>query len=237
MPSRRGMPSPAPVGAPRARMRWAGVAFLHWRCPPEALGGRLPPGVALDVRDGAAWVSAVALTLRRIRVLGLPAWPEVPELNLRTYATLGGRPGIVFLAVDAPRAAVPLGRAQGFPYHAARVGVGLDGADSRPHAGPRFAARWGPNREADGPLDRFLTERYCAWGKRRGRLVRADVAHEPFPLHRVQALVTAWGRLPEPLQGRQPDLAHWSRGVEAVCGVARRAKAERSPSPPSPPQP
>ncbi|HEX2066219.1 MAG TPA: DUF2071 domain-containing protein, partial [Candidatus Thermoplasmatota archaeon] len=152
------------------------MAFLHWRCPPGALAGRLPPAVTLDAQEGSTWVSAVALTMRRIRVLGLPAWPQVPELNLRTYATRAGRPGIVFLDVDAPRTAVPLGRLQGLPYHAAQVDVGPGGADVRPRSGPRFAARWRPGREADDAPDRFLTERYCATSARTRRPRRSAQA-------------------------------------------------------------
>jgi uncharacterized protein YqjF (DUF2071 family) len=211
-------------------MRWEEVAFLHWRCPPDALAGRLPAGVALDLRDEEAWVSAVAFTMRRIRVAGLPAWPEVPELNLRAYAVHAGRPGIVFLAIDAPRGAALLGRTQAVPYRSARVDVALDGIDSRPLEGPRFAARWRPGREVDGSVDRFLTERYCAWTARRGHLARADVEHAPFPLQAAKATVTAWGSLPGPLKGRQPDLAHWSPGVAVACGPVRRVKA--SPAPP-----
>jgi uncharacterized protein YqjF (DUF2071 family) len=234
MPSRQGMPAPAPVAGLRVRMRWADVAFLHWRVEAQEVEAALPAGVAPDAFDGSAWVSALAFRMRRIRAFGLPVSPAVPELNLRTYARHAGRPGIVFLAIDAPRAATLLGRAQGLPYHRARVDLANDGVDCRPPDGPRFAAAWRPRGEADAALDRFLTERYCAWTTWRGRLARVDVAHEPFPLQAAQAKVRAWGRLPPVAQGRQPDLAHWSPGVPVVCGRVRPlpAAAVGSPAPP-----
>lgn len=54
----------APVRAPASYQRWDGITFLHWPYPPAVVGALLPPGLVVDVLDGAAWVGLTPFAMR-----------------------------------------------------------------------------------------------------------------------------------------------------------------------------
>jgi uncharacterized protein YqjF (DUF2071 family) len=226
-------------------MDWLDALFVHWPVAPAALRDKLPPGVELDVFGGSAWIGIVAFRIARARARGVPArlgLPAFGEINVRTYATAGGTPGVVFLSLDAAsRATVAAGRALHLPYHRARVAVAWDGArcayrtertGARAAAPARFAAEARVDAAervaAPGSLEHRLVERYCFYTvNRRGRTVRGDVLHPPWPLHDATAviaentLLAAAGVTPPP--GVAP-LVHASPGVatRALALVAAR---------------
>jgi len=81
---------------------WERVVFLHFVIAPDLLC--LPDGIELELYDGKAVVSLVALTMRRFRPCRRVslAWllrPVVCQrfLNLRTYVRCQGEPGALFL--------------------------------------------------------------------------------------------------------------------------------------------
>src|SRR5262249_3186317 len=99
--------APAPPAGGRRPWRWSqhwhDLLFAHWQVPAARLRRHLPAGLDLDTWEGTAWVSVVAFRLG-VRLRGLP--PLGPgsnflELNLRTYARLGGEPGVFFLSIHA----------------------------------------------------------------------------------------------------------------------------------------
>lgn len=208
-------------------MGWRDAAFLHWRVPAEALRPLVLEGLAIDTFGGDAWVSAVAFRMVGTRLGPVPlGTADFPELNLRTYVTRDGVPGVWFLQIDAAdRTFCVLGRRMGMPYRHARFKLGTDGVRSEPgDGGAPFAATWLPGaRPADAALDAFLVERYAAYGRLGGKLVRADVRHDPWPLEAANARLLAAGALPAAVASRQPDLAHTSRGVEVSAARAKKA--------------
>src|SRR4029079_571959 len=68
-----------------ADRRW--VAMLNYPVSPELLEPLVPPGTAIDLWQGAAYVSVVGFLFERIRVLGLPlpTHRRFEEVNLRFY--------------------------------------------------------------------------------------------------------------------------------------------------------
>jgi uncharacterized protein YqjF (DUF2071 family) len=83
---------------------WHNLLFAHWPVSPEILKPSIPAPLELDTRDGRAWLGVVAFRLSKIRLHGLPEIGLVShfnEINLRTYVTLGGKPGVLFLSMDA----------------------------------------------------------------------------------------------------------------------------------------
>ena len=165
------------------------------------------------------------------------------EINVRTYASVrGGKPGVWFFSLDAadPGAVEIARRAVHLPYYRARITTSCD-AGGAAYAGQRtdrrapaarFAAQAafaGAERyAARGTLEHFLVERYCFYTvDPRGRTVRGDVAHEPWPLRDARAsietntLLAAAGI--EPLAA-QP-LVHASAGVHARVDAAARRLA------------
>jgi len=83
---------------------WHDLLFAHWPVDKERLRAKLPPGIALDLFDGQAWLGVVPFRMSNVAPRGLPALPWVsafPELNVRTYVTRDGKPGVYFFSLDA----------------------------------------------------------------------------------------------------------------------------------------
>lgn len=198
-------PWPMPEEPWVMRMRWSELLFAHWTVEPSILRAAVPEGLELDVRDGRAWLGVVPFRMSDVAPRGVPAVPgisEFPELNLRTYVTAGGRPGVWFFSLDAAnRLAVRLARAAfHLPYMDARMRCersdrGISYESTRTHRGaPAAALRVeyrpvGPVfRSATGSLEQWLTERYCLYAAdRRGRIHRGEIHHEPWPLQPAEA--------------------------------------------------
>jgi len=84
--------------------RWENLLFAHWRVEPAAIASKIPRGLTLDLREGAAWVAVTPFVITRLRLRGLPPIPgasRFPELNVRTYVTAGAKPGVWFFSLDA----------------------------------------------------------------------------------------------------------------------------------------
>jgi uncharacterized protein len=200
-------PSPLPDGPWVMGQSWARLLFAHWRVPAEALRRTVPESVPLDERDGSAWLAITPFVVRGLRARGLPPAPfagRFAELNVRTYTTIDGRPGIYFLSLDAASRLAVAGarRLYRLPYFHARMSVHETGgrieyrsrracADA-PNAVLR--AEYGPTGPAfealPGTLEHFLTERYCLFTvDGRGRLRRTDIHHGPWRLHPASATI------------------------------------------------
>jgi uncharacterized protein YqjF (DUF2071 family) len=179
---------------------WTNLLFAHWPVSPSVLRPLIPRGLTLETVQGSAWVGITPFVLTRLRPRGLPPIPglsEFPEINVRTYVTAGGKPGVFFFSLDAAhRPAVIAARAlYSLPYHRARMTVCVNGdtveyASTRavrgmPPAEFRATYRPAPNAAMPCPdaLTTWLTERYCLYAlDRRSRLHRAEIHHVPWPL-------------------------------------------------------
>lgn len=84
-------------------MRWRHVLFENYPVDPATVAARLPDALAVDTFDGQAWLSVVPFVNADVRPRGLPATLglDLPELNLRTYVTCDGEPGVYFFSLDA----------------------------------------------------------------------------------------------------------------------------------------
>jgi hypothetical protein len=190
--------------------RWTDLLFAHWPMDPAALRRVVPPSLPLDLFDDKAWISIAAFFLSHLRARWLPALPfvsEFPELNVRTYVTLGGKPGVYFFSLDAGSAlAVAAARATYFlPYFRANMNIraAADGTlqydsrrtDTRGEAAA-LSARYRPtgpiSRAKPGSLDHWLTERYCLYSiDHAARVRRAEIHHHPWPLQPAAAQIGA----------------------------------------------
>jgi hypothetical protein len=184
---------------------WLDLLFAHWRVDAEQLRRVVPPGLELETIDGSAWIGVTPFEVRALRLrLTVPA-PYVsifPELNVRTYVTVDGKPGIYFLSLDAGSrlAVVTARRSYRFPYFHARMSVRRDGeaihydSERLPGSGPpaRFEASYTPRGKpfvgVPGSLEWKLTERYCAYTlDEKGRTLRAEIHHRPWELREAEA--------------------------------------------------
>jgi uncharacterized protein len=204
--------------------RWVDVLFAHYPLPLDVVRARVPAALELDAFDGRAWVSVVAFRIDPFRTRGLPLEMRFPELNLRTYVTLGGFPGVYFFSLDAASMSAVLGARTMFRlnyYHAAISVTGhgrIEFVSRRlepPRADFRASYRVAGEPLVGGPgsLDDWLVERYCLYAARTGgKTFRVQVHHLPWVLQPASAeiepasLFTAAG-LPTP---ESPPLLHFS---------------------------
>ena len=223
-------PWPCPERPWAWRQTWLDLCFLHWRCEPELLRPLVPPGLEVDTFDGSAWIGVVPFRMRAVtprRVPPLPGISAFPELNLRTYVRAGDRPGVWFDSLDiTKRLPVWVARTRfHLPYFRADMRCERDGeavsySSRRLDRGTAtFEARYEPvgavALSRPGTLEHFLTERYCLFAcSRRGRLVRGDIHHLPWPLQpaRCELVRNEW----------RPPFAAALAGEPESCLLARR---------------
>jgi uncharacterized protein YqjF (DUF2071 family) len=216
---------------------WVDLLFAHWRVPGELLERVVPGQLPLDTYEGDAWLGITPFRVEGLRLQGttpVPLLSSFPEINVRTYVTVGGRPGIHFLSLDAGSSAAVLAarRSYRLPYFRSRIarskndGGFLFDASRISSDGPpaRFKARYGPEGaelpRRPGSLERWLAERYCLYTlNERGEVLRGEIHHPPWPLQRAWAEIevntmTAGHGIPlegEPLLhfSRRQDVALW----------------------------
>ena len=220
---------------------WEDLLFAHWQVDADALRRLLPDAVRLQTHEGAAWLGMTPFRVSALRLRGtlpLPGVSSFLELNVRTYVTAGGKPGIWFFSLDASsRLAVEAARrTYKLPYFQARIGatpkgewIEYESARVGNGGGPHvFSARYRPSGEVfsaePGSLEEFLAERYCLYTvDERGRLHRVEIHHPPWPLQPAEAAVElntmAPGDLSLPAEG---PLLHFARVQDVVIWPLRR---------------
>src|ERR671917_113023 len=178
-------PYPVPSGPWALSMRWHDLLFMHWPVRENVLRPLIPSALTLDTFDGSAWLGVVPFRMSGVRPRSLPRVPwlsDFPELNVRTYVTAEGKPGIWFFSLDAHNPiAVRLARVTfSLPYFDAEMSCHVVGDEVRyrsvrTHRGAkdaRFAGRYRPVggsfNSRPGTLEHFLTERYCLYSASRG---------------------------------------------------------------------
>jgi uncharacterized protein YqjF (DUF2071 family) len=212
-------PFPPPSRPHVGVMRWHDLLFAHWPVDAEHVRHAMPAPLRpyLDVREGAAWVGVVPFWMSNVtgRLLPpIPGFSTFPELNVRTYVTIGGKPGVFFFSLDCTNLSAVMGARTlySLPYFQARiavwsdrqVGVHMPGfapparaevryvcERSEPPLPAQFRGSYRATGEVNHPqrgsLEEFLVERYCLYTTRRGQVLRADIHHLPWPLQPAEA--------------------------------------------------
>jgi uncharacterized protein YqjF (DUF2071 family) len=182
---------------------WRDVLLAHWAVPVHELRRVVPEVLPIDTFGGQAWIAVTPFEVSGLRARGTPPAPVISrfaEINVRTYTTLGGRPGIYFFSLDAASwLAVAAARwIYRLPYFRARIALErLDGEiryrSARVDGDARLRLRYRPAGEPlaakPGTLEYFLTERYCLYTVGRGGVRRAEIHHPPWPLQPAHASI------------------------------------------------
>jgi uncharacterized protein YqjF (DUF2071 family) len=209
---------------------WERLAFLHWPVDRGLLSSVLPPGIELDEFDGSAWIGVTPFEVHSFRLrltLPTPFISTFPEINVRTYVTSEGKPGIWFLSLDTSNclAVQAARRTYRLPYHHADQAVHrrdgwIEFASRRDDA--RFAGRYRPagpvNHAEAGTFEHFAAERYCLYTlNERQELLRGDIHHRPWPLQPAEVEIAGNSMArPYGIELTGDPRAHYAERVDVV---------------------
>jgi len=184
---------------------WNDLLFAHYPVRSETISHLIPPELTLDTFEGEAWISITPFALANMRLRRLPPIPgtdDFCELNVRTYVTAEGKPGIWFFSLDAGNSLAVWGARRAFhlPYFRARMTCKTEQgithySSRRTHAqSPPAELRvdYHPtsavNQARAGTLAHWLAERYCLYSRDRyGKVYRGEIHHVPWPLQDAEA--------------------------------------------------
>jgi uncharacterized protein YqjF (DUF2071 family) len=235
-------PWPVPERPWAIRMRWRELLFAHWKVDAPVIAALIPRGLQLDLFEGCCYVGAVPFLMEGVTPRFVPPIPGLhafPELNLRTYVTAGGKPGVWFFSLDAGQkiAVRTARRLFHLPYFDAKfeiraTGEGVEYSATRTHSGSpeaRFSASYRPMgpvyQTRPGTLEEWLTARFCLYSAdRAGRLYRGEIDHDPWPLQQAQAdvKINTLGSGPGIEMQGTPELLHFARSIEVRAWMIQR---------------
>ena len=234
-------PWPLPSRAWRWRQSWCDLLFAHWPVPTRTLQPLVPDGLEVEEFEGTSWIGVVPFRMEGVMHRPLPDMPFIsafPELNLRLYVQVGGKPGVFFLSLDAANALavwagrrlfhLPYFRSRSELHHEAEA-IRFESRRCKNPSGLAFASTYQPESEpyesTPGSLEHWLTERYCLYAQSpRGELFRTEVHHHPWPLQRAKAEIDRNELFsPHGLRSEEsPPLLHFSRRVDVVAWSPER---------------
>jgi uncharacterized protein len=220
---------------------WNDLLFAHWPLPVEVLRPVVPAALPLDTWDGQAWIGVVPFWMSGVRprwVPPLPRFSTFPELNVRTYVTVGGKPGVYFFSLDARNPIAVAAARLGFnlPYFNARMSTWwrnewVEYRSARTHRDAHPATLIGHYRPTGdvqlaepGSLADFLTARYALYTVRGTSVSRLEIDHVAWPLQPAEAdfeTNTMLSQLGLAVPG-VPPLLHFARKMEMVGWLPER---------------
>lgn len=223
-------PFPLPSAPWIMTQTWHHLLFAHWPVSAAYIKEFTPSPLTVDTLDGCAWAGIVPFDMSNIHLRGIPPIPgtsRFPEINVRTYVTHRGKPGVFFFSLDAAHllAVIAARKVLSLPYYQARIHVQQTGDDvlyhsqriHRPSYPASFQARYAPTSDtfyaSPDSLEQWLTERYCLYTYDDRYLYRGDIHHLPWKLQHAHAEITQnsmFSPLRFPLMSDQP-LFHYAK--------------------------
>lgn len=214
---------------------WNNVWFIHLPVSSESLRHLIPQRLQIDTYQGQAWIGIVLFVMEGIYLRGVPVklFPSFPEINVRTYVTFNGKPGVFFLSLDAEHwVTYTLGKKwfrlpyfyshiaalnenQSFTYHCVR----------KDRLSPPAAFNGTVTPVSDvyfskpGTLEYWLIERYRLFSvDSKGRIYSGEIHHVPWPLQKGEGAITMNTLISPfhaaPVTDAKP-IFHFSSGVNA----------------------
>jgi uncharacterized protein len=230
-------PWPMPESPWLMTQTWHDLLFAHWPVDVKVLREHVPPGFEIDTFDAQAWVAVVPFRMTNVAPRGVPALPWVsafPELNVRTYVRVNGRPGVYFFSLDAANP-VAVGVARTLvhlPYFTADMETEhkegwityRSRRTSTKGTSAELVTRYRPvgavTPPVEGTLEHFLTERYCLFTVDKSfHAYSLDIHHPRWPLQTAEAEITV-NTMADAAGIRLPSMApllHFSKRQDMVA--------------------
>ncbi|MFN2744557.1 YqjF family protein [Bacillus sp. z60-18] len=194
-------PFPLPKGPWIMAQTWNDVLFAHWPVEPAAIRGKIPADLELETLNGKAWIGILPFLLTDLRARFLPPIPVIsrfPEVNIRTYVTYQGVPGVYFFSLDAGSRLAALSARHYFHLPYFHADISFNKEDSRIRFFSRrsdskavFHTSYGPLSDPfsaqKGTLEYWLTERYRLYTAHNRRIYYEDIHHSQWTLQEAEA--------------------------------------------------
>ena len=227
-------PWPLPSNNWLLNQRWLNLLFVHWEIEASYLRSQIPEPLEIDTFDGKAWIAVVPFDMKDVTLRGAPPLPPLsnfPEINVRTYVSYKGKPGVWFFSLDVPKR-IPVWIARTcfhLPYRFGKVETSETGglvSYSHDCQGERFEATYRglePLDAKQGTFEHWATERYCLYCQsNRGKLFRTEVQHPKWPLQIADVNMEHNSLIhPFPVGNRHPSLL-FSRDLHVVAFPPKR---------------
>lgn len=198
-------PWPLPEGPWVQKHTWCNILFAHWAVPVEVVRPLVPQKLELDTWAGTARFAITPFCISGARLRGTPAVPFLstfPEVDVRTYVRLDGKPRVFYFSLEAPNPVLTAAARLVYhmPYVEAEVTSEVEGESIRLRSCRTgrngMAAEWEasyrpvskPFEAKPGTLEYFLIERWALYtiDAKRG-IRRAEIHRLPWPLQEAQA--------------------------------------------------
>ena len=182
---------------------WSEVLFIHYPIQYDVLRKLVPDVLNIDSYNGTCWIGVVPFHMSAVRLRGLPPIPgtdQFPELNVRTYVTLDGKPGVYFFSLDAANRLAVKGAKTVYhlPYWYARMEMITNSSTTqftckRVHNDEiELTCSYHPTsdtfRAEAGSFEHWMVERYCFYTlNKAGVPLRCNILHEPWTLQTAEA--------------------------------------------------
>lgn len=169
---------------------WRDVIFLHYKVDVDELQKKVP--FPLDLYQGEAVVSIVPFVMSKIRfpfLFPVPGLSELLELNLRTYVRVNGRPGVYFFTLDSNHLPGVLIARWFFalPYRWMKLSFSF--RDHYEFTSPELHLKARVKEvKVSSDFDRWSTERYALFTKRREVVYEGTVEHRPWTLQEIEVV-------------------------------------------------
>ena len=218
------------------KMNWHDLLFMHWRVSLNALRQLIPKTLEIDTFDASPWIGVVPFRMTGVAPRMVPSIPflsSFPELNVRTYVTLNGKPGVWFFCLEATNPlAVRVARSFfHLPYMDAKIelknckegniGKWIGYRSTRTHRGEKpatLSVNYRPIGDTfkaqPASLEHFLTSRYCLYSANaKQEVFRGEIEHDPWELREAQAItkkntMTDWLGIDLPAE---PPILHFAK--------------------------
>nr|WP_262365958.1 DUF2071 domain-containing protein [Bacillus sp. E214] len=219
------------------KQTWSDLLFAHYPIKYEVLRKLVPEVLPLDSYNGICWIGVVPFRMSGIRLRGLPPIPgtdQFPELNVRTYVILNGKPGVYFFSLDASNWLAVKGARTLYhlPYWYTDMKIqtndtNIEFKSKRLHDHEiELACSYRPISEpfqaAKGSFEEWMAERYCFYTLNlSGVPLRCDILHDPWILQEAEAEFSKNSVLSKQgidINGEMP-IFHFAKKLRCVLGL------------------
>ncbi|MCM8568554.1 DUF2071 domain-containing protein [Gramella jeungdoensis] len=205
---------------------WNDAIFLHWQVELEELKNFVPNNLEIDLFEGKPWVSIVVFKMEKIRPRRLPSFSPISdfdEINIRTYVKWKNISAVYFLSIEAGKriSAMVSKKLSLLPYRYSKIKrneISLDSENIRLKEKLKFDYEIQDNISEKSSLEKWLTEKYALIQDSEKSLNFFEIHHLEWPLKEINLkhLEFNYPRFKK-LINRQPNLAHYSKGVKVIA--------------------